>query len=198
MNHESLVEHNARLAGGPRFDAIDQLVSSVRSIGDDREFNALAMVLVDATLEADEPTLEHLFTRLQRLSAELERQETPPEALYGRILGFIDVGRWALERMLPSAVTADVERSSHAHRILSLINEEPGRSNSEIAALLGVDDTAVSRIGRRLVEGGLARKRRVGRTNQWEITPRGVRALAVVDQGGVPRHRRPHSQRLTT
>jgi hypothetical protein len=139
MNHESLVEHNARLAGGPRFDAIDQLVSSVRSIGDDREFNALAMVLVDATLEADEPTLEHLFTRLQRLSAELERQETPPEALYGRILGFIDVGRWALERMLPSAVTADVERSSHAHRILSLINEEPGRSNSEIAALLGGD-----------------------------------------------------------
>jgi predicted NBD/HSP70 family sugar kinase len=37
--------------------------------------------------------------------------------------------------------------------------------------------TEVSRVGRRLLEAGLARKRKLGRANRWEITTRGSDAL---------------------
>jgi hypothetical protein len=37
----------------------------------------------------------------------------------------------------------------------------------------------VSRVGRRLLESGLARKRKLGRRNHWEITPRGAQALEI-------------------
>ncbi len=59
----------------------------------------------------------------------------------------------------------------------------PGLSNRDLAARLSVDETEVSRLGRRLVEAGLVRKRKVGRFNYWEATGWGAQAVAVKNEG---------------
>jgi DNA-binding MarR family transcriptional regulator len=63
-----------------------------------------------------------------------------------------------------------VEPNSYSHQFLHEVESDPTRTNTAIAIELEIDDTAVSRVGRRLVEAGLVRKRRLGRTNQWLIT----------------------------
>src|SRR5512143_3416024 len=47
----------------------------------------------------------------------------------------------------------------------------------ELRRLLEIDETQVSRTGRRLLESGLVTRRRVGRQVFWRLTPRGQRAL---------------------
>lgn len=193
---EDIQNREARLARGPRIAHLDRLLAVLEEQSEpaDGTWNGLAMLLVDAGLEGDESALDFALDRLQRLAA-LSIREDGAE-VRGRLLGLTDVVQWALERVMPLAAVAELERSSHAHRMLRELAEEAGRSNRALAGALDVDETEVSRTGRQLAEAGLARKRKLGRTNEWSITPRGVQALEVLEGGGISRHQRPHQQLL--
>jgi hypothetical protein len=144
------------------------------------DLSAFATFLVDAAFDTDEESLDTALTWLQwqygrrRLTAStLEASEER-----GALLGFIHVAQWALQRVPAASLIPAVEPGTHAARFLQVLSACPGLSNAKLAAELGVDETEVSRVGRGLMEKGLAARRRLGRLNSWEITPRGSHTLA--------------------
>ena len=58
-----------------------------------------------------------------------------------------------------------------------MLDGSPHLGSAELRQLLDVDETQVSRTGRRLLESGLVTRRKVGRQVFWQLTPRGRRAL---------------------
>lgn len=197
---EDLKERQERLSTGPRLAELDRLLGGIESdppAADERVFSALGMLLVDAILDWDEPVLEFGIVQLQRLASLAADDDRPREAalVEGRLLALIDISHWGIQRALPLDLLSQfVEPESRSHEFLKCIADEAGQSNRAIAITLGVDGTQVSRVGRRLAQAGLARKRRVGRSNQWIITPRGVQVVTVLEQGGVMRPKREHRQ----
>jgi DNA-binding MarR family transcriptional regulator len=146
------------------------------------DFNALAMMIADAALDADDATLTAAQDGLQRLyGLQAWIDEPSPEQLEarGRVLGLIDLLQWTLRRVVPKTLLTRLEPNGHAHSFLQAIADRPGLSNQQLTEQLQTDETEISRVGRRLLENGLARKRKLGRRNQWEITPRGEQALEV-------------------
>jgi predicted NBD/HSP70 family sugar kinase/DNA-binding MarR family transcriptional regulator len=142
---------------------------------------ALAMLSVDACADRDEANLDLIRAGAQRVLGHVSGgSPSAPEALAlaGRLRSLIDVAHWGLERSLPADFTAKLGRRSHAFRMLELIALRPGASNQDIASTLGLHETEVSRAGRRLIADGLADKRKFGRINRWEISPRGTDALS--------------------
>jgi hypothetical protein len=197
-NFEDLQARSERLASGPRLTQIDRLTIALENElpkPDEGVFAALSMLLTDAILDWDEGALDLTLSQLPRLAALAGRHGSGDGArTEGRILGLIDVAQHGIQRALPAEFLGHVEPNSNSHRFLQEIEREPGRSNLAISVELGVDESAVSRIGRRLIQAGLVRKRRLGRTNQWLITPRGVQVLGVLNLGGVNRPTREHRQ----
>jgi hypothetical protein len=195
---EELRTRSERLAAGPRLAEIDRLtVALEQRLPDVPEgvFSALGMTLTDAILDWDEQALALLLDQLPRLAA-LARGLRTTEAtrVEGRLLGLIDTAQHGLPRALPREFLGHVEPNSYSHRFLQQVESDPTRTNTAIAIELDIDDTAVSRVGRRLVAAGLVRKRKLGRTNQWLITPRGLQVLNILDAGGVDRPTREHRQ----
>jgi predicted NBD/HSP70 family sugar kinase len=144
------------------------------------DFNALAMLIVDAVLDGDDASLRAAQDGLQRVYGEQSWLEDPSAEQMesrGRVLGMIDLVQWSLRRVVPKSLVARLEPDGYARRFLELVAETPGLSNTELGTQLGTDETQVSRTGRNLLASGLARKRKLGRKNQWEITPRGHQAL---------------------
>jgi DNA-binding MarR family transcriptional regulator len=156
---------------------LDELRDQPLTEGD---LSAFATFLVDAALEADEESLDTALTWLQWQYGRRKPTASTPEASEerGAILGFINVAQWGLQRAPAASVIPAVEPGTHAARFLQALSACPGLSNSKLAAELGVDETEVSRVGRGLIEKGLAARRRLGRLNSWEITPRGRQTLA--------------------
>lgn len=148
----------------------------------DGQFSAVAMLLIDSVLTGDEEALRELqeWLRNERAQRTSDDAEQKPE-LRGRLLGLIDASHWAIERVLPPSEVSRVERSSHANQFLKELAATPGLGNRELAALLAVDDTQVSRLGRTLRKHGLAASRQIGRRNRWELTPKGLRTLEVLN-----------------
>jgi DNA-binding transcriptional ArsR family regulator len=99
-----------------------------------------------------------------------------------------------LERALALDALSELERDSTAHEFIKAVVERPGSTNYEIATMLSTSDAEISRVGRRLTDAGLAAKRRVGRRNHWEVTPKGIHALDLLESGGASRLRRPNLQ----
>ena len=157
---------------GARMAQVERLtdLGGLAPAGVGGRFNAIAAMLVEAGLDADQDALSLALSRLQRCRARfaVEDRET-----HGRILMSIDVARWALERTVPAALHDELLSSGHARRILGAIVEDDERSSRELARALNLDETEVSRQGRRLLEAGVLTKRRVGRENRWEATPKG-------------------------
>src|SRR2546429_651788 len=91
----------------------------------------------------------------------------------------IDVARWALERTVPPDLHDELLSSGHARRFLEAIVEDDDRSSRDLARGLDLDETEVSRQGRRLLQAGIVTKRRVGRENRWEPTPKGRQIVAL-------------------
>jgi AcrR family transcriptional regulator len=58
-----------------------------------------------------------------------------------------------------------------------VLEGSPQLGSAELRGLLELDETQVSRTGRRLLESGLVTRRKVGRQVFWQLTPRGRRAL---------------------
>jgi hypothetical protein len=195
---EDLKSRSERLASGPRLAEIDRVTGALENAlpaPPEGSFAALGAILTDAILDWDEAALSLLLDQLPRLAA-LAGRGSGEEALRteGRLLGLIDVAQKGMQRALPGDLLGHVEPGSHTHMFLREIESNPTLTNAAIGFELGIDETSVSRTGRRLVQSGLARKRRLGRTNQWLITPRGVQVLKVLDTGGVSRPTREHRQ----
>lgn len=148
--------------------------------GTEPSFEAVAMLLADACIDRDEANLERVRTGSQRILGRV-RALAPdsPAALRvdGRLLSLIDVAHWGTERTLPTEYTTLIDRGSHAFHMLELVAARPGVSNQDIAGILKLHEAEVSRAGRRLSALGLAYKRKLGRANYWEVTPRGTAAL---------------------
>src|SRR2546430_10787319 len=136
-------------------------------------FNALGMLLTDASLAADGAALVAAQDGLQWLFRRYSGLESPraDEIEHrGRLLGLIDTTHWALRR-LPSALQLTLHPDGHAARFLLALAREPGLSNQEVAARLGVDETEASRVGRRLLATGLVWRRQEWRRQRWGPSP---------------------------
>lgn len=169
-----------------RLEAIRQLLDSTDvDEPNDGVVSAIAMAVGDTTLAGDEPSLNALVEFLQRNRGRWSLTDatgaTAP-AERGALLGILRVAETALDRLVPSSLISAIGPNSHAHRFLSLLAERSGLRNADISGALGVHETEVSRVGRRLADTGLARKQRVSTMNLWEITPRGKAALDAADE----------------
>lgn len=186
MAKETLTQNS--LAPEP-FSAARAVLDGISSDGGaytDGDFSALAMLLIDATLRGDEVGLKAVQEWLRWEYSEgllKSEDESDHMARCGRLLGLADVSHWAIERVLPLAALSRLERGGYTARFLRELVATPGLSNQELAERLAVDETEVSRVGRRLLEDGMAVRRRVGRRNYWEISPKGRRSLQLL-QGG--------------
>jgi hypothetical protein len=190
---ESLTDRAERLSTGGRLREADALLTDVEATAETPEgdFNGLSMLILDAIRDGDEYALELLLVRLQRIYGLWVDDAARAEAR-GRLRGFADVCSTALESVVSLDVISSLEPDSHAHRFLAALEEQSGLSNNKLSEELGADAAGISRIGSRLHDAGLARKRRYGRRNAWDITPRGLKALEVLNRGELPRYRRPH------
>jgi predicted transcriptional regulator len=194
---EGFSERRERLEEGPRVQAARALMTDiVQEQGfTDEAGDALAMLVVDASLDGDEMTLHTVSRRLQALYRQVRADEDSLRVeTRGRALMLIDIVGWALERALAGNALAGLDEDSSAHAFLKAVQEESGLSNSRIAEIISVSDEEASRIGRRLADGGFATKRRLGRRNFWEITPKGLHTLELLENGGASRFLRPHLQ----
>lgn len=131
---------------------------------------AVVLGLVDSLLERDGETLGAALDGLRdaRARADGDRE------LVGWLDAAIAFAHWGLERVPSQAAVA---RGTQAHDFLSALQGSPQLGSAELRRLLGVDETQVSRTGRRLLEQGLVTRRKVGRQVFWQLTPRGQRAL---------------------
>jgi AcrR family transcriptional regulator/DNA-binding MarR family transcriptional regulator len=131
---------------------------------------AVALGLVDALLEGDDETLAAALHALRDARARADGDQ----ALVGWLDAAIALAHWGLERV-PSR--AAVARGTRAHDFLRVLDGAPQLGSAELRRLLEIDETQVSRTGRRLLESGLVMRRKVGRQVFWQLTPRGQRAL---------------------
>src|SRR3954469_5894750 len=138
--------------------------------GEPARLEAVALGLVDAVLAHDDETLSAALDALRddRARADGDRE------LVGGLDAAIAFAYWGLERV---ASPAAVARGTQAHDFLSVLAGSPQLGSAELRRLLETDETQVSRTGRRLLETGLATRRKVGREVFWQLTPRGRRAL---------------------
>jgi AcrR family transcriptional regulator len=184
------VEHGQPgLPANPRARAITRRIAELGLAppADDARLEALALGLVDALLEADETTLRTALEALRDARGRALVAETGPgperERLLGWLAGMIAVAHWALERLTPESTLAALAPGSQAYSFLRALEDSPQVGSTELRQLLKTDETQVSRTGRRLLEGGLVIRRKLGRHVFWELTPRGRRALEVAPAG---------------
>ncbi|MFG2712302.1 ROK family protein [Streptomyces goshikiensis] len=163
------------LADAAREAEVRRLIQLLDEAPGESLFQALGMLISDASLAADESALEAAQDGLQWLHARSSAVQKDLEQR-GRLLGLIDVTHWALQR-LPSGLQLSLDPDGHSARFLLTVAREPGLSNQVIAVRLGVDETEVSRLGRRLLAAGVVWRRKEWRQNYWDVTPRGQRYL---------------------
>lgn len=144
---------------------------------------AVALGLVDALLEGDDETLAAALHGLRDARARADGDQ--------EVVGWLDAAiafaHWGLERV-PSR--AAVAQGTQAHDFLSVLDDSPQLGSAELRRLLEIDETQVSRTGRRLLESGLVTRHKVGRQVFWQLTPRGQHALV---EAPAPQ-RSPHSE----
>jgi AcrR family transcriptional regulator/DNA-binding MarR family transcriptional regulator len=132
---------------------------------------AVALGLVDALLEGDAEALAAALDALRDARA----QANGDQKLVGWLDAAIAFAHWGLERV-PSRA-AVVTQGTQAHDFLRALDGSPQLGSAELRRLLEIDETQVSRTGRRLLESGLVTRRKVGRQVLWQLAPRGQRAL---------------------
>jgi AcrR family transcriptional regulator/DNA-binding MarR family transcriptional regulator len=160
----------------PTVTRAEALVPRIARIGaEPARREAVALGLVDSLLEGDGQTLAAALDGLRdaRARADGDRE------LVGWLDAAIAFAHWGLERV-PSQPA--VARGTQAHEFLRALQASPAAGSpqlgsAELRDLLDIDETQVSRTGRRLLEQGLVTRRKVGRLVFWQLTPRGQRAL---------------------
>jgi hypothetical protein len=195
---EPWVEKTERLQNSPRLRALEERLArlgAADSQSNRRTARALRLILIDAVLEGDIFTLEAAVDGLRDVEQSAKRTASEPAdwELVGHIDGLREHALLALERVPPLSQLAAYEPEGQAASFLRLVAEGPGIDNLGVAGGLGdVAPERVSVLGRDLERRGLVRKRRVGRRNSWDITPRGVQTLQLIDAGGSHRSQREH------
>jgi AcrR family transcriptional regulator/DNA-binding MarR family transcriptional regulator len=150
---------------------VQAVVRRIAALGPDpARREAVALGLVDGVLAGDDETLAAALDALRDARA----RAGGDQALIGWLDAAIAFAHWGLERV-PSR--AAVAQGTRAHDFLSVLRGSPRSGSAELRPLLEVDETQVSRTGRRLLERGLVTRRKVGREVFWQLTPRGRRAL---------------------
>ena len=153
----------------PTVNRAEALVGRIARLGaEPARREAVSLGLVDALLERDHDTLAAALQALRDA-----RADGDPE-LVGWLDAAIAFAHWGLERVPSQAAVA---QGTQAHEFLAALDGSPRLGSTELRRLLEVDETQVSRTGRRLLETGLVTRRKVGRQAYWELTPRGQRAL---------------------
>jgi AcrR family transcriptional regulator len=137
---------------------------------DQARLEAVALGLVDGVLQGDNETLAAALDALRDARA----RASGDQELVGWLDAAIAFAHWGLERA-PSRPA--VPQGTQAHDFLRVLDGSPQLGSAELRRLLEVDETQVSRTGRRLLESGLVTRRKVGRQVFWQLTPRGRRAL---------------------
>ena len=154
---------------------VDRAHSLVRRIGrldaDPARLEAVALGLVDAVLDRDGDTLAAALHALRDAHA----RAAGDQALAGWLDAAIAFAHWGLERV-PSP--AAVAQGTQAYDFLRVLGGAAQVAGADLRRFLEVDETQVSRTGRRLLEAGLVARRKAGRQVFWRLTPRGQRALA--------------------
>ena len=151
-----------------RVDALARRIAALDADPARRE--AVALGLIDALLEGDDETLATALNSLRDARARANGEQE----LVGWLDAAIAFAHWGLERA-PSGTA--VAEGTQAHDFLRVLDESPQLGSTELRRLLEVDETQVSRTGRRLLEGGLVTRRKMGRQVFWQLTPRGRRAI---------------------
>ena len=173
------VEDHAGAAGTARSDALVRRLDAVDPMRapDEARLEALGMGLVDAVLAADAGALTTTLAGLRRLRARAIGSEAPSEHLLGWLSAAIAFSYWGLERVRPESAPG-IADGSHAWEFIQTLRDSDEVGSSELRERLGVDETEVSRTGRRLLEAGLVARAKVGRQVFWRLTPRGRRLRA--------------------
>src|SRR4051812_22640178 len=138
---------------------------------DPARLEAVTLGLVDALLERDRETLAAALHALRDARARADGDQE----LVGWLDAAIAFAHWGLERV-PSGAAA-VAQGTQADDFLRALQGSPQLGSAELRRLLEIDETQVSRTGRRLLESGLVTRRKVGRQVFWQLTPRGQGAL---------------------
>jgi AcrR family transcriptional regulator/DNA-binding transcriptional ArsR family regulator len=150
---------------------VDALVRRVAALdADPARREAVALGLVDALLEGDDETLAAAVEALRDARARTDGEQE----MIGWLDAAIAFAHWGLERV-PSG--AAVAQGTQAHDFLRVLDDSPQLGSSDLRRLLEVDESQVSRTGRRLLESGLVTRRKVGRQVFWQLTPRGRSAI---------------------
>ena len=151
----------------PRSEAVTRRIAALD--GDPGRLDAVALGLVDGVLEGDGEMLGAALDALRDARAGAD------ERMAGWLDAAIAFAHWGLERAPSSAAVA---AGSQAHAFLRALDGSAHVASADLRDALGVDETQVSRSGRRLLERGLVTRRKAGRQVFWQLTPRGRRALA--------------------
>jgi AcrR family transcriptional regulator/DNA-binding transcriptional ArsR family regulator len=130
----------------------------------------VALGIVDGLLEGDAEALAAALDALRDVRA----RAIGDWELVGWLDAAIAFAHWGLERV---PAQADVAHGTLVHAFLGMLDATPQLGSAELQRRLEVDETQVSRTGRRLLERGLVTRRKVGRQVFWNVTPRGRRAL---------------------
>ncbi len=150
---------------------VNALVSRIERLdAEPARLEAVALGLVDALLECDDETLAACLHALRDARARADGDQ----GLVGWLDAAIAFAHWGLERV-PSRPA--VAQGTQAHDFLRVLDDSPQLGGTELRRLLEIDETQVSRTGRRLLESGLVTRRKVGRQVFWQLTPRGQRSL---------------------
>lgn len=150
---------------------------------DDATLSGLALVLSVAADAGDLDALEDAVVGLRRLIDVWERRDDAADEARaeqrGVLVGLLELVGWKLQRSVPDQDPEALEESMRPKLIefLEHLRDNPGCSNTNIVQAIGVDGPRVSRHGSELVTLGLARRRKVGRDNRWDLTSKGERFL---------------------
>jgi AcrR family transcriptional regulator len=144
---------------------------------DDGRLDSLGLGLVDAVLSADDEALGAALAALRELRSRALPAGEASDPLVGWLNAAVSFSYWGLERVNPETTLGEVAEGTHAWDFIRALERSGTLGGGELGELLDVDDTEVSRSGRRLLESGLVRRTKIGRRVFWELTPRGRGAL---------------------
>jgi DNA-binding MarR family transcriptional regulator len=148
----------------------DALLRRLARLDSEPAREAVVLGLVDALLDGDAGCMAACLDALRdaRAGAADDRELT------GWLDATVAFAHWGLERV-PSQ--AELAAGTQAHDFLRALDGAPQVGSAELRRRLEVDETQVSRTGRRLLEAGLVARSKVGRQVFWQLTPRGRRVL---------------------
>jgi len=126
MNQTNGSESSPQPNPGTRRHELERLLDRLErtGTGDTGDYNAIAMLVADAALEADDDTLASGQLWLKRIySRQLIGGDTSASISEhrGRTLALIDVVQWLLRRVTPQDVAAGLEAGGQPRRFLEFI-----------------------------------------------------------------------------